>query len=302
MPCEQQQKQNVMCATCYVSESSGAQQGPSRRSILLGTVAANSLLGRDPALGITLNFKLLQLQADVEDIVYGKVAPLPGRPNGILGISVADILRLVFHDAASYNPETGEGGFNGSVRFPEELSRPENAGLAPVVDKLLGLQKRIQRDTGANVSFADVEAITAQAILQQASKALLCSKSVEGSCDVVYKAYGNKPKPLDIGRADAPGPDPAGQIPWAGNSVGYFTAAGRKLGLKPRELVSLAPALLLDEEEALAVLSRDGQYTDIITDLEKSKRTRTRATYEVEQFAALQKLVNFARFDPKAYA
>lgn len=37
------------------------------------------------------------------------------------------VLRLVFHDAATYNAACGDGGANASVRL--ELERPENKGL-----------------------------------------------------------------------------------------------------------------------------------------------------------------------------
>ena len=37
------------------------------------------------------------------------------------------VLRLAFHDAATYNAAAGDGGANASVRL--ELDRPENFGL-----------------------------------------------------------------------------------------------------------------------------------------------------------------------------
>ena len=37
------------------------------------------------------------------------------------------VLRLVFHDAATYDAACGNGGANASVRL--ELERPENKGL-----------------------------------------------------------------------------------------------------------------------------------------------------------------------------
>jgi catalase (peroxidase I) len=37
------------------------------------------------------------------------------------------ILRLVYHDAGTYDVSAGDGGLNGSVRF--ELERQENFGL-----------------------------------------------------------------------------------------------------------------------------------------------------------------------------
>ena len=37
------------------------------------------------------------------------------------------MLRLIFHDAATYNVAAGDGGANASLRL--ELGRPENKGL-----------------------------------------------------------------------------------------------------------------------------------------------------------------------------
>jgi len=38
------------------------------------------------------------------------------------------------------SPLRRTGGFNGSIRFAEELARPENEGLAPIVAELLECQ------------------------------------------------------------------------------------------------------------------------------------------------------------------
>ncbi|KAH8101425.1 heme peroxidase [Cristinia sonorae] len=48
--------------------------------------------------------------------------PNTGRAN------VGDWVRTAYHDMATYNSTDGTGGLDGSIRFPEELSRSENAG------------------------------------------------------------------------------------------------------------------------------------------------------------------------------
>ncbi|KAJ7200275.1 heme peroxidase [Mycena rebaudengoi] len=42
--------------------------------------------------------------------------------------NVADWIRTAYHDMATYNVEDGTGGLDGSIRFPEEQARHENAG------------------------------------------------------------------------------------------------------------------------------------------------------------------------------
>lgn len=42
-------------------------------------------------------------------------------------MQAAVALRLIFHDAGTYNLAGGDGGLNASIRF--ELDRPENKGL-----------------------------------------------------------------------------------------------------------------------------------------------------------------------------
>merc|ERR1739848_789650 len=165
--------------------------------------------------------------------------------SGELGISLADITRLVLHDAITYDPSTKTGGFSGSIRFADEPKRPGNVGLAPVVSKLEALQKELQEETGLKITFADTEAFAGQMISAQDFKATLCSKVKD--CDTVYNAYGNKPSQLRLGRQDSSGPDPEGRVPWVGSSVGDFKAAFKKMRLSVKDLCCLAPALFEDE-------------------------------------------------------
>merc|ERR1739848_813503 len=132
--------------------------------------------------------------------------------SGELGISLADITRLVLHDAITYDPSTKTGGFSGSIRFADELKRPENVGLAPVVKKLEALQKELQEETGLKITFADTAAFAGLRIVAQDFKNLLCSKVRD--CDTVYKAYGNVPNALQLGRQDSSEPITEGRVPW----------------------------------------------------------------------------------------
>ena len=113
----------------------GAPDGEvSRRAALAGAVLASGLTTGAPAQAVPLK----PLGDSIEALITEKIV------DGSLGISVPEILRLVLHDTLTFDLATKTGGFGGSIRFPEELGRPENVGLAPVVSKLEALQKELQ--------------------------------------------------------------------------------------------------------------------------------------------------------------
>jgi adenylate cyclase len=62
-------------------------------------------------------------------------------------------LRLSYHDAITWDPSSRVGGADGSIRFAEELARPESRGLQPAVETLLEVQRQLP-----GVSFADLVA------------------------------------------------------------------------------------------------------------------------------------------------
>jgi adenylate cyclase len=96
-------------------------------------------------------------------------------------------LRLTYHDAVTYDPATNTGGMNGSIRFPEELNLPENAGL----DKAIAILAPVKEEF-PNVSWADLIALAgAVAVLQS------------GGPDIG----------IPLGRRDSDAPDPAGRLP-----------------------------------------------------------------------------------------
>merc|ERR1712182_179812 len=114
--------------------------------VLAGAVwLASDLSLEGPAQAIPVETKKVANQ--IENLVTKKIV------SGELGISLAEITRLVLHDAITYDPSTKTGGFSGSIRFADELKRPENVGLAPVVSKLEALQRELQIETGLKITF-----------------------------------------------------------------------------------------------------------------------------------------------------
>ena len=212
-----------------------------------------------------------------------------------LDISFSEILRLVLHDSLS-------GGVNGSIRF--ELQRPENEGLGAVVEKLEGLRKKLQEASGKDITFADTELLAGQVIACQNFKYDLQQKLADPqTIEVVYQAYGNKPKKLRIGRPDASGPGPEGLVPWKGSTADEVISAYRSkpLVLTIPDLCKLAPGLLGSLAEAEEVLKQKPEGRSAFEDIEKSKATVTRTAYEIGFFNAYTKVSLAAKIDESLY-
>lgn len=72
--------------------------------------------------------------------------------------------RLVFNDAATYDAATKTGGMDGSVVLPEELGRPENKMLEPLVKRLAEAKAEIDGKAGERgpISWADLAVLAAK--------------------------------------------------------------------------------------------------------------------------------------------
>jgi catalase (peroxidase I) len=75
-----------------------------------------------------------------------------------LGAMFADVVRLSFHDAGTFDPSDNTGGADGCV----DLDAPENNGLAPIIDALSVVV------SGGNLSRADVWALAATMAIEAA--------------------------------------------------------------------------------------------------------------------------------------
>jgi len=74
----------------------------------------------------------------------------------------APLIAAAFSDGLTYDPATGGGGLNGSIRF--ELDRPSNTELKQVVDEIVKA-----RATTKDVSVADVIAFAGAVVLEVTS-------------------------------------------------------------------------------------------------------------------------------------
>ncbi|XP_011649827.1 putative L-ascorbate peroxidase 6 isoform X2 [Cucumis sativus] len=127
------------------------------------------------------------------------------------------LLRLVFHDAGTFETNDTSGGMNGSI--VHELDRPENKGLKKSVKILQEAKSTL--DLIRPVSWADVIVVAgAEAV------------SICGGPSIA----------VDLGRLDSEKPDPEGKLPEESlDAVGLKQSFSRK-GFSTRELVALSGA------------------------------------------------------------
>ncbi len=127
------------------------------------------------------------------------------------------LLRLVFHDAGTFDEAAKTGGPNGSIRF--ELGRPESRGLRRGCKVVKDLRERIRSQSGLEVSYADL--------------VVICGAWAVRVC-------GGPVMEVQLGRRDAEGADPAGMIPDENLPATGIKAAFARMGLTPRDLVALS--------------------------------------------------------------
>ncbi|XP_028797233.1 putative L-ascorbate peroxidase 6 [Neltuma alba] len=151
----------------------------------------------------------------------------------------AGVLRLVFHDAGTFEMDDNAGGMNGSIVY--ELDRPENSGLKKSIKVLQ--KAKTQIDAIKPVSWADMIAVAgAEAV------------SVCGGPKI----------PVSVGRLDSLEPDPEGKLPEE-----YLDASGLKKcflrkGFSTQELVALSGAHTLGSKGFGSPTSFDNSYYKVL--------------------------------------
>ncbi|KAK1307424.1 putative L-ascorbate peroxidase 6 [Acorus calamus] len=129
----------------------------------------------------------------------------------------AGVLRLVFHDAGTFDLEDNSGGMNGSIIY--ELERPENAGLSKSIKVLE--RAKLEVEKVQQVSWADMIAMAG------AEAVSLC---------------GGPQIPVRLGRIDARVPDPEGKLPLESLDASELKKCFLKKGFSTQELVVLSGA------------------------------------------------------------
>lgn len=129
----------------------------------------------------------------------------------------AGVLRLVFHDAGTFEIDEKTGGMNGSIVY--ELDRPENKGLKKSL-KILDKAKS-QIDLVQSVSWADIIALAG------AEAVSLC---------------GGPSIPIQLGRIDSMVQDPEGKLPEESLDAISLKQCFERKGFSTQELVALSGA------------------------------------------------------------
>eukprot|EP00899_Mesostigma_viride_P009891 jgi/Mesvir1/18903/Mv18899-RA.1 len=235
-----------------------------------------------------------------------------------------DLMRAVYFDAANFtatsisklNVLQGVNGFNGSIHFPEELKRPQNAECAAIIKKLAGVREKIKEISYAPdyISWGDLLALSAKTctalqwrdIKLARGKDELSGKLIAGTMGATWN--------VDLLRADAEGPDPEGLGPRAGAGPVELAEHLILIGRKGRDPANKSAFTLKDAFLIVASMYKDGEaaeaalaasspeYAKIKVEYDRSRRSTSRASYEVDFVAAFTKLTTLgSRVNSNAY-
>jgi L-ascorbate peroxidase len=126
-------------------------------------------------------------------------------------------VRLAFHDAGTYDAQSGTGGAHGSVHLREELQRADNTGWGQACMELLAEAK----EQYPSISWADLVALGGAAAIQKCGGPVIR---------------------IGLGRTDALEAAPRNRLPSGYEGVGLLKRMFARMGLQPRDLVVLSGA------------------------------------------------------------
>jgi len=158
----------------------------------------------------------------------------------------AGVLRLVFHDAGTFDVSDKSGGMNGSIIY--EVDRPENTGLNRSI-KILGKAKAGIDDI-QKVSWADLIAVAG------AEAVALC---------------GGPEIPVRLGRLDSSTADPAGKLPGETLDAAALKTLFSRKGFSSQEMVVLSGAHTIGGKGFGSPIVFDNTYFKVL--LEKKPQT-----------------------------
>lgn len=140
-------------------------------------------------------------------------------------------LRVVFHDAASYDPEAHTGGAVGAIRFAEELARPENASFVGAVECMGEAKARYPE-----ASWADIVAVAGA---------------------VAVEMCGGPKIEVGMGRVEAEGPLPPYRLPAEETEMAVIKHEFARRGFGAKDLVALPGAHTIGGRVAGQSFTRD---------------------------------------------
>ncbi|KAK4277171.1 hypothetical protein QN277_015209 [Acacia crassicarpa] len=151
----------------------------------------------------------------------------------------AGVLRLVFHDAGTFEMDDNTGGMNGSIVY--ELDRPENSGLKKSIKVLQ--KAKTQIDAIKPVSWADMIAVA--------------------GAEAVAVCGGPKIQ-VSVGRLDSLEPDPEGKLPEESFDASGLKKCFLRKGFSTQELVALSGAHTLGSKGFGSPISFDNSYYKVL--------------------------------------
>ncbi|GIL48968.1 hypothetical protein Vafri_5468 [Volvox africanus] len=266
---------------------------------------------------------LIQKQAQLKEFRLRAEAAI----KEVIGAADASTcMRLVLNDAATYDAATKTGGLDGSIVLPEELSRPENAGLDVVVAKLAQAKSKIDaagaEDGSGPISWADLLVLAAKVSTQAQWATIKRSRAqIASGGDVIAGPAFGAAWPVRLGRVDSTVPAPSGRIPAADASVEEVKAFMEKLGVPPGSNVGSGlfsakppfwerPTLVLwtaaaadpAASEERFVAADPAAFKGYKQNYDRSRKTVTRTDYEVDFIDYFTLLTNLgANFKKDAY-
>ncbi|XP_076900669.1 thylakoid lumenal 29 kDa protein, chloroplastic-like [Bidens hawaiensis] len=211
---------------------------------------------------------------------------------------VSPLLTLALNDAVTYDKPTKTGGPNGSIRFSEEISRPENQGLSAALALVEEAKKEIDSySKGGPISYSDLIQLAAQSAVKAtflASAIRKCGGNEEKG-NLLYSAYGSSGQwrlfDRQFGRSDAQEPDPEGRVPdWSKASVQEMKDKFIAIGFGPRQLAVMSAFLGPDQLATEAKLATDPDVTKWVEKYQRSRETVSQTDYEVDLITTLTKL------------
>ncbi|HNI27441.1 MAG TPA: adenylate/guanylate cyclase domain-containing protein, partial [Leptospiraceae bacterium] len=91
------------------------------------------------------------------EFIYDKISPL----------EAPSLFRMAFHDASTFNPETGKGGFRGYIFDLKALALPEHEAFRKTAENLLKYRKEFEEERKMRISLPDLLYGACSAALQK---------------------------------------------------------------------------------------------------------------------------------------
>lgn len=241
-------------------------------------------------------------------------------------------LRLVLHDAGTFDRASKTGGIDGSVILnKEEAGRPENKEFEPFVEKLKKAKEVIDaqaRPGQSGISWADLEVLAARTALRASFRDAKVKRSIEKSKDgkpnlAAVNAAASVEFPVNVGRIDSgEAAGPAGKLPPVDADAIAVKDFFALLGAKPVNAGPFGPSLPLfwqrpafllwsasvpedkAEEVEAKLAAADPLFAEAKKKYDRDRATFSRTSFEVDLIEAFSTLASSkcgAKFNPDAY-